>query len=982
MISKTVLAELAGICGPDGVVAERDRLLAYESDGLTAYRHLPAAVVLPRTTRELCATIKTLSARGLAVVPRGAGTGLSGGAVAAGGEVIVGTARMDRILELDPANRRMRVQPGAINAELSAAAAPHGLHYAPDPSSQSACTVGGNVAENSGGPHCLKYGVTSRYVTGLSVALADGSLVEFGGMGKSMGGYDLTGLFVGSEGCFGIAAEIEVGLVPVPEGVRTLLAVFGSLEAAGQAVSAIVGAGMLPAAMEIVDGPTIRAVEASVFAAGYPKDAEAALVLEFDGVEAGLPEEAARAREHCRAAGASEIREARDEAERAALWRGRKKAFGAMGRIAPDLLVQDATVPRTALPAVLRKISAIGRESGLKVANVFHAGDGNLHPNILFDRSDAAEMARVEKASAEIMQACVAAGGTITGEHGVGIDKKSYMPLVYGPDELGVMWGLRRAFDPHGVFNPGKVLPEESDPANEAVPERPSSVGWTAAGSKAAPAESIAAAALVPDPAEERSERAADAADKPRGSPGLWGSLPAAVAETLRLAGLKGSVAFGEDPRKKPDSFKSEGYEGPFEALVGQAALEWAPGVAAAAVVFPRSTEEVQAVVASANETGVPVLAAGWGAWLASGGRAREPGIVLSTIRLDRLERCDPADLTLEAGAGRRLGAPAGRPAMPNIAADLGSQGQWLPLDTPGALAGTLGGLVATGGPGALAGKYGRVRDNVLGLEMVAGDGRRLQFGGRVVKNVAGYDLARLATGSRGSLAVLTRVSVRVFARPQADVFAEFRDRAGNALELAGELASTSLPLAALEARPAGPEEDDHCRLALRIVGARAEVDETKRRLHGLLETRNAAATVSWREGVAAASEFEQWDCWEGDAQLVVRLSALPSAFAETWRRARELSAALGGRCSGHVLQGTARVKVAELSPDMDSLVARLTETRSALEETGGGLSVTSAPPALGDKIRWTRELEGQAMLADRIKTLFDPRGVLAARRS
>lgn len=1015
MISKTVLAELAGICGQDGVVAERDRLLAYESDGLTAYRHLPAAVVLPRTTRELCATIKTLAARGLAVVPRGAGTGLSGGAVAAAGEVIVGTARMDRILELDPANRRMRVQPGAINAELSAAAAPHGLHYAPDPSSQSACTVGGNVAENSGGPHCLKYGVTSRYVTGLSVALADGSLVEFGGMGKSMGGYDLTGLFVGSEGCFGIAAEIEVGLVPVPEGVRTLLAVFGSLEAAGQAVSAIVGAGMLPAAMEIVDGPTIRAVEASVFAAGYPKDAEAALVLEFDGVEAGLPEEAGRAREHCRAAGASEIREARDEAERAALWRGRKKAFGAMGRIAPDLLVQDATVPRTALPAVLRKISAIGRESGLKVANVFHAGDGNLHPNILFDRSDAAEMARVEKASAEIMQACVAAGGTITGEHGVGIDKKSYMPLVYGPDELRVMWGLRRAFDPQGVFNPGKVLPEESDPgrplpegsdsgqalpeapdpANEAVRERPSSVGRTAAGveaaptgssaaasSEAAPTESIAAAASGPAATGERRGGAVGAEDKPRGSPGSWGSLPAAVAETLRLAGLGGSVAFGEDPRKKPDSFKSEGYEGRFEALVGQAALEWAPGVAAAAVVFPRSTEEVQAVVASANETGVPVLAAGWGAWLASGGRAREPGIVLSTIRLDRLEPCDPADLTLEAGAGRRLGAPPGRPAMPNICADLGSQGQWLPLDTPGARAGTLGGLVATGGSGALAGKYGSVRDNVLGLEMVAGDGRRLRFGGRVVKNVAGYDLARLATGSRGSLAVLTRVSVRVFARPQADVFAEFRDRAGNALALAGELASTSLPLAALEARPAGPEEDDDCRLALRVVGNRAEVDETKRRLRSLIETRNAATAVSWLEGAAAATEFEQWDCWEGDAQLVVRLSALPSAFAETWRRARELSAALGGRCSGHVLQGTARVKVAELPPDTDSLVARLTETRSALEETGGGLSVTSAAPALGDKIRWTRELEGQAMLADRIKTLFDPRGVLAARRA
>lgn len=967
MISEAVLAEVAGICGSDGVVAEPDRLLVYESDGLTAYRHRPAAVVLPRTTGELRAAVKALSARGLAIVPRGAGTGLSGGAVAAGGEVIVGTARMDRILELDPANRRMRVQPGAINAELSAAARPHGLQYAPDPSSQSACTLGGNVAENSGGPHCLKHGVTSRYVTGLSVVLADGSLVELGGMGKSMAGYDLTGVFVGSEGCFGIAAEIEVGLVPVPEGARTLLAIFDSLEAAGQAVSAIVGAGMLPAAMEIVDGPTIRAVEASVFAAGYPKDAEAALVLEFDGLEAGLPEEAARARQACLTAGASEVREARDEADRAALWRGRKKAFGAMGRIAPDLLVQDATVPRTELPAVLRKISDIGRRSGLKVANVFHAGDGNLHPNILFDRSDAAEMERVEKASAEIMRTCVAAGGTITGEHGVGIDKKSYMSLVYGPDELRVMWGLRRAFDPGGVFNPGKVLPEESDPANGAVRERPVPKGGASAGAAEAPAE------------EQGGERAGAAAGKPHGSSGPWRSLPSGVGETLRLAGLGGAVVSGEDPRKKPDALAGKPYEGPIEVLAGQAALEWAPGVAAAAVVFPRSTDEAQAVVASANETGVPVLAAGWGAWLAPGGRARDPGIVLSTVRLNQLEGYDPADLTLSAGAGRRLAAPPDpdRPETPDLSSDLGRHGQWLPMDTPGARDGTLGGLAATGEPGALAGKYGSVRDNVLGLEMIAGDGRRLQFGGRVVKNVAGFDLARLTTGSRGSLAVLTRVSVRVFPRPPVDMLIRFQDSTASAVELAGELASSSLPVVAFEAAPAGPDKDDQCLLALRAVGNRAEVRETARRIDGMI-----GAGASRLEGAAAAPEFERWDRWESGAGLVVRLSALPSVFVRTWRAARELSAALGGECSGRLLQGAARVKAAEVPQDADSLVARLAETRGALEEMGGTLSVTSAPPALGDRIGWTREREDQALLADRIKALFDPQGVLAARRA
>ena len=466
--ARALKASLTAICGPDGVIVDPDRLLVYESDALTAYRHRPGAVVLPRTTDELRHTVREIARAGLPIVPRGAGTGLSGGAVALGGAIVVGTARMNRILVIDAPNRRAVLQPGVINAELSAAAAAHGLYYAPDPSSQTACTIGGNVAENSGGPHCLKYGVTSRYVTGLTIVLADGSVVELGGLGREAPGYDLVGLFVGSEGCFGIAAEIEVSLLPVPEGVRTLLAIFDRIEDAGTAVSDIVGAGLLPAAMEIIDGPTIRAVEDSVFAAGYPTDAEAALVIEFDGLEAGLDPEAERAAELCRRAGAREVRSARDEAERMALWKGRKKAFGAMGRIAPDLLVQDATVPRTTLPAILKGISEIARRYDLVVANVFHAGDGNLHPNILFDRRDHDELERVERASKEIMQICVDSGGTITGEHGVGLDKKHHMPLIYGPAELDAMWGLRRVFDPAGAMNPGKVLPDGTEPGGTA----------------------------------------------------------------------------------------------------------------------------------------------------------------------------------------------------------------------------------------------------------------------------------------------------------------------------------------------------------------------------------------------------------------------------------------------------------------------------------------------------------------------------------
>ncbi len=469
----SVHRRLGELVGPEHVITDPNHLLVYESDGLTAYRWPPRAVVLPATTAEVAGVMAVLRRAGIPVVPRGAGTGLSGGALAGDGAVVVGTARMTRILSIDPENRTARMQPGVVNARLSEAARPHGLYYAPDPSSQTACTIGGNVAENSGGPHCLKYGVTSRYITGLTVVLSDGEVVELGGAGADPeSGYDLVGVFVGSEGCFGVAAEIEVRLLPLPEGVRTLLAIFETLEDAGRAVTAIVGAGLLPAALEIMDQPSIQAVEASVFAAGYPTDAGAALVVEFDGTEAALEADAGRAEALCMEHGAREVRRARNDAERDALWKGRKKAFGAFGRLAPDLIVQDATVPRTKLTDVLARIREIGAAHGLRVANVFHAGDGNLHPKLLFDRRDADELARVEAASQEIMAACVEAGGTITGEHGVGVDKRKYMHLVYGPDEIEAMRSVRDVFDPSGLLNPGKVLPDAEDAAVVAKPRR------------------------------------------------------------------------------------------------------------------------------------------------------------------------------------------------------------------------------------------------------------------------------------------------------------------------------------------------------------------------------------------------------------------------------------------------------------------------------------------------------------------------------
>ncbi len=460
-LDPALIRALGDVVGPEHVITQRDRLLVYESDGLTAYRVAPLAVVLPGSTEEVAAVVGLLHRAAIPVVPRGAGTGLSGGALPTPEGVVVGTARMNRILEIDPVNRLARVQPGVINARLTEATRAHGLYYAPDPSSQSTCTLGGNVAENSGGPHCLKYGVTTRYVTGLKVVLAGGEIVTLGGTGQNAAGaLDLVGLFVGSEGCFGIATEIEVRLLPLAEGVRTLLGIFDTMEAAGHAVTAIIASGLVPAAVEIVDNATIRAVEASVYAGGYPVDAGAALVIEFDGTEAGLDAEADAAEACCRAAGARDVQRATEATHRAKLWNGRKKAFGAMGRIAPDLLVQDATVPRTRLPEVLARIAEIGEQYRLKVANVFHAGDGNLHPNILFDRNDPDELDRVERASKEIMKLCVDVGGTITGEHGVGVDKRQYMRLVHGPEDLAAMAAVKGVFDPAGLLNPGKVLPD------------------------------------------------------------------------------------------------------------------------------------------------------------------------------------------------------------------------------------------------------------------------------------------------------------------------------------------------------------------------------------------------------------------------------------------------------------------------------------------------------------------------------------------
>ncbi len=449
---------LADIVGSRWVKTRPAELLAYDADGLPGYRAMPSVVVLPGSRDEVCAVVRLLAKHGLPFVPRGAGTGLSGGSLA-DGSVIIGLNRLTKIHRIDAGNRIAHVEPGVVNATLMKALAPYGLFFAPDPSSQAACTIGGNVAENAGGPHCLKYGVTLNHIAALTVCLPSGDLVTLGSPVSEPDGYDLLGLFIGSEGCFGIATDIWVRLVPVPQAVHTLLADFASVHDAARAVSAIIATGMVPAALEMMDQATIRAVEASIYAAGYPVDAAAVLLAEVDGLSAGLESDVQVLTDCCRAAGARSIRVATVEADRARLWQGRKKAFGALGRIAPHLVVQDAVVPRTQLPAVLSRIHAIGEQYGVNVCNVFHAGDGNLHPNISYDANDVDQSARVHGAMQEIMQACIDVGGTITGEHGVGLDKLGYMDELFDDASLAAMCSVREVFDPDRRANPGKVVP-------------------------------------------------------------------------------------------------------------------------------------------------------------------------------------------------------------------------------------------------------------------------------------------------------------------------------------------------------------------------------------------------------------------------------------------------------------------------------------------------------------------------------------------
>ncbi len=463
-----MLEELKAIVGEEGVLAAKGERMVYEGDAYPLEKAAPLATVLPRTTEQVSQVVRLCAARGVPFAPRGAGTGLAGGTLCPNG-ILIGLARMNRILEIDLRNRRLTAQAGAVNVELTRAVAGDGYLYAPDPSSQGASTLGGNIANNAGGPHTLKHGVTVNHVLAVELVLPDGTIMTLGDKTEDTNGYDLLGLVVGSEGTFGIVTQATVRLTRRAQAVRTLLAIFDTVDDATQAVSRIVASGIIPAALEMMDAVILQTVE-DAFHFGFPRDAGAILIVELDGLAAGLDAQTARARALCAGSRAREVRQAETPCDRANLWAARKKAVGTLGRLAPSCVTQDCVIPRSKLPETLRAIAEIGARHRIRIANVFHAGDGNLHPVTLFDERDPDEVRRVMAVSHEILELCVGLGGTLTGEHGIGLEKRDYMPLLFPPETLQTMADLRAVFNPTGLCNPGKVLPTAHGCAYEIRP--------------------------------------------------------------------------------------------------------------------------------------------------------------------------------------------------------------------------------------------------------------------------------------------------------------------------------------------------------------------------------------------------------------------------------------------------------------------------------------------------------------------------------
>ena len=926
-----LIENLSAVVGRGNVLSEPDQLLVYECDGLPQHKHRPRAVVFPSSTEETAGVMQVLAKARVPFTPRGAGTGLSGGALALNEGVVIELARMRKILKLDASNRTAVVQPGVVNLQVSRAAAPFGLHYVPDPSSQPTCTIGGNIAESAGGVHCLKYGTTTDHVLGCRVVLAGGGIVDLGGAGTEQPGYDLLGTFIGSEGTFGIATEATLRLVQIPPAVRTLLAEFAEVNDASHAVSAIIAAGVMPAALEMMDREIIRAVEASVFAAGLPLDAGAALLIELDGIEAGIDDETERVKDICMEYGARDCRRARDENERKKLWAARKGAFGAIGRISPDSMIQDAVVPRSRLPQVLAAAYEIAAKYQLRIANVFHAGDGNLHPLICFDSRFPEQVLRVKEAGAELMQACVNAGGTITGEHGVGLDKRELLPLVFSQDDMETMLQVRAAFDPLGLCNPGKIIPLLRGCGE-------------------------ARAVSVEGPGVNRSREEAKKLEE-------W--------TTSMVSNSKSQPA---SPTQKAQSFDFEAAAHRIGQVVGQEHVSVSPcqGFSASCVsVTPGSIDEISEVMKLALSVGWTVIPVGGGSWFHN--PINRPGVVLSTRRLNKILEHEPADLIAVSEAGVRLS---------DFNDTLALNGQWLPLDPPDDGSATIGGVIATGVGGAQQWSYGRPRGSVIGVRVVLADGRIIKAGGRVVKNVAGYDLCKLFTGSYGTLGVIAEVNFKLRPRPSRETTvvatgppAALIARAQSILNAGLFPVGTELISSSLANLLDVAIDKDSAGLLVRFAGNEKGVEyQTNQALFHLgqdPETREAEVVTEdaglWESLASVPLRSSQSFCW--------RASVLPASVESFVDTVKKL---IGQDFSSSLWQlGVAdgRMRMLSDAGNLEETVMLIEDLRAAARLAGGTLIIEKADREIRRRIDMgeTRSTKG---LMDRIKSQLDPQGI------
>jgi D-lactate dehydrogenase (cytochrome) len=656
MISDGFLCELESIVGKGYVSASRANAELYSYDASLA-RGKPGAVVFPADGKEVARVARAAHQNGIPLVPRGFGTNLSGGTIATVRGLVVCLSRLNCIVGIYPESRYAVVQPGVTNLELQDALSPMGFFYAPDPASQKVSTMGGNIGENSGGPRCLKYGVTTNHVLGMEMVLPDGEVVRTGGAALDPPGYDLRGVIVGGEGTLGVVTEIGVRILPLAESVITMLAIYDSVAHAAQSVSGIISAGILPATLEMMDAMIIKAVEES-YACGYPQDAAAVLIIEVEGPTVGLKEQAQQIQKICMQTNCRDIREAGNDEERQLLWKGRRGAFGAVARLAPNYLVNDATVPRTRLPEALIRVAEITEKYNCNHGNVFHAGDGNMHPVLLFDSRDKDQLHRVEKAGREIMEACVKLGGTISGEHGIGLEKREAMRMIFSEDDLNAQRALKHAFDPENLLNPGKIIPPPED----------------------------------------------NNSNRKSGKP--------------QLSGQAGGV-YG----------------------IGKGALETA--------------EKIKTAVLH-NRAVMPV---GSQTFRQFGNLPSKNTAFLSSLSMAEVVEYDSPNQVITIGAGLSLSA---------LQEQLQENNQWLPVRPPFFSAGsTVGSLVALNASGPERMVYGAPRDLLLGLRYIDANGLMIKAGGSVVKNVAGYDMTRLMTGSAGTLGFITEATWRVSTIPE-----------------------------------------------------------------------------------------------------------------------------------------------------------------------------------------------------------------------